>query len=180
MLTLVSTNGNPAAPLNPIAASPSDENATTALTLSCNGVQFNLTPTDPTSQVSFKMTPQGVIVLDLENFSGCLQVSPIKSINNLFESGGSSAAGKEQQQHTPVHIEGGVRSRCAYCALMSRFRRTRYQCACCGVPLCSIGSGKVEDDCFTAAHATEDRQQMVCKKYREMQKHNPRQNKITT
>jgi hypothetical protein len=29
----------------------------------------------------------------------------------------------------PVHIEGGVRLQCAYCALMSRTRRSRYQCA---------------------------------------------------
>jgi hypothetical protein len=94
-----------------------------------------------------------------------------RSIDDLFESGGG---GGRAEQHTPVHIGGGVRSRCAYCALMSRVRRTRYQCAGCGVPLCSIGNGRVEDDCFTAAHETEDRRQMVGKKYLEMQKYHPK------
>jgi hypothetical protein len=74
------------------------------------------------------------------------------------------------EQHTPVHIEGGQWSRCAYCALMSRTRRTRIQCAGCGVPLCSIGNGRVGDDCFTLAHETEDRREMVCRKYDEMKK----------
>lgn len=92
-----------------------------------------------------------------------------KSMDELFAGG---AEFEERQQHNPVHLEGGIRARCAYCALMSRVRRTRFQCAACGVPLCSIGCGKVEDDCFTVAHETEDRQQMVCKKYLEMQKRN--------
>jgi DDE_Tnp_1-like zinc-ribbon len=74
-----------------------------------------------------------------------------RNIDNLFEGGG------QVEQHTPVHIEGGVQLRCAYCALMSRMQRTRYQCAGCGVPLCSIGNGKVQDDCFTTAHETEER-----------------------
>jgi DNA polymerase III epsilon subunit-like protein len=91
-----------------------------------------------------------------------------KSINDLFESGGTERGGGEH--HTPIHIVGGVRPRCAYCSMLSRFRRTRYQCAGCGVPLCSIGNGRVEDDCFTAAHETEDRRQMVCKRYQEVQK----------
>jgi hypothetical protein len=43
-----------------------------------------------------------------------------RSIDNLFKSG---AGGGEQ--HTPIHIEGGVRSGCAYCALMSRMHRTK-------------------------------------------------------
>jgi hypothetical protein len=93
-----------------------------------------------------------------------------RSIDNLFE---SRAGGGEQ--HTPVHIEGGVRSQCAYCALMSRMRRTRYQCAGCGVPLCLIGNSKVDDNCFTIAHETVERQELVCKKYDEMKKRNRRQ-----
>ena len=89
-----------------------------------------------------------------------------RNMEDLFE---KAEAG---EQHTPVKVEGGVRSRCAYCALMSRVRRTRYQCVACGVALCSIGSGKVEDDCFTVAHETEELRKMVCKKYVEMQKRN--------
>jgi hypothetical protein len=88
-----------------------------------------------------------------------------RSINNLFKSGGGGG-----EQHTPVHIEGVVRSRCAYCALMSRMRRTRYQSAGCGVPLCSIGNSKVDNNCFAIAHETVERQELVCKKYDEMKK----------
>ena len=47
--------------------------------LSCNGVQFHLTPTDPASQISFKTNALGVIILDLEGFSGSLQVSPVST-----------------------------------------------------------------------------------------------------
>jgi DDE_Tnp_1-like zinc-ribbon len=93
-----------------------------------------------------------------------------RNIDNLFDGGGV-----DLDQHTPVHVENNVRLRCAYCALMSRMRRTRYQCAGCGVPLCSIGNGKVEDDCFTIAHETEERLEMVCQKHVELKKRNRRQ-----
>jgi hypothetical protein len=89
-----------------------------------------------------------------------------KTVDDLFGND------EEREDHTPVHIQGEVRSRCAFCALLSRVRRTRYKCLGCGVPLCSIGSGKVDDDCFTIAHETEDRRQLVCTKYLEMQKRN--------
>jgi hypothetical protein len=36
-----------------------------------------------------------------------------------------SQSGQEQVvEHVPVHIQGGICSRCAYCALLSRTRRT--------------------------------------------------------
>ena len=73
-------------------------------------------------------------------------------------------------QHTPVHLANEVRSLCVFCALMSRQRRTRYQCAKCGVPLCSIGNGRVQEDCFTVAHETEEKLDLVCKKHVEMKK----------
>jgi hypothetical protein len=88
-----------------------------------------------------------------------------RSIDNLFNGKGGGG-----EQHTPVHIEGGQRSRCTYCALMSRTRRTRIQCAGCGVPLCSMGNMRVGDNCFTLDHETEDRWEMVCRKYDEMKK----------
>jgi hypothetical protein len=94
-----------------------------------------------------------------------------KSMDDLF----GSACVSEEHEHVPVPIAGGTRSRCSYCALMSRVRRTRYQCAICGFPLCLMGRGKVESDCFSEAHETEDRRQMVLKKYSEMQKRNRRQ-----
>jgi hypothetical protein len=86
-----------------------------------------------------------------------------RSIDNLFDSEGGGG-----EQHTPVRIEGGQRSWCAYCALISRTRRTRIQCAGCDVPLCSIGNGRVGDDCFTLAHENKDRREMVCRKYDEI------------
>jgi hypothetical protein len=92
------------------------------------------------------------------------------SISDLFDT-----SCEHVHEHVAVPIEGGVRSRCAYCALMSRMCRTRFQCIVCGVPLCAMGSGKVENDCFSQAHKTEDRRQMVCTKFREMQKKNRKQ-----
>jgi hypothetical protein len=67
----------------------------------------------------------------------------------------------EEVEHVPVHIPGGIRSRCAYCALLSQTRRTRYKCIGCGVPLCLIGSGKVDHNCFAQAHETKERQNLV-------------------
>jgi hypothetical protein len=84
----------------------------------------------------------------------------------------------EVVEDVPVHIQGGICSRCAYCALLSRTRRTRYKCIGCGVPLCSIGSGKVDDDCFAQAHNSIERQEQVCKKYMAMQKRTTSKNKV--
>lgn len=90
-----------------------------------------------------------------------------KSIDNLFESGECA-----DDQHTPVHVAGTSRSLCVYCAVISRpkVRRTRYQCGKCGIPLCSIGNGKVGDDCFTMAHKTDETLEIVLKKNSEMKK----------
>ena len=79
--------------------------------------------------------------------------------------------------HIAMQIDGGTRSRCAYCALMSRTRRTRYQCRGCGVPLCSVGNGKVDDDCFTQAHESEERRNLVWRKYQAMQQRTTNKNK---
>jgi hypothetical protein len=92
-----------------------------------------------------------------------------RNINSLFQGGG------QLEQHSPVHIEDGIRLRCAYCTLMSQMQRTRYQCAGCGVPLCSIGNRNVQDNCFTIAHETVERLEMVCKKHAEMKKRTRRQ-----
>ena len=90
----------------------------------------------------------------------------------------SEAGQPEVVEHVPVHIQGGVRSRCAYCALLSRTRRTRYKCVGCGVPLCSIGNGKVEEDCFAQAHESAERTALVCKKYEAMQKRTTPKDKL--
>jgi Galactose oxidase, central domain len=103
MPTLVST-AKPAAPLYPFGASPEAVlPSTTSLTLSCNGVQFNLTPRDSVSQLSFRTTVQGTIVLDLENFSGSLQVSPATPLKAPT----SPHTGKtvvEQEPHSPENV----------------------------------------------------------------------------
>jgi len=85
---------------------------------------------------------------------------------------------EEEVEHVPVHVQEGVRSWCAYCVLLLRTRRTRYKCIGCGVPLCSIGSGKVDDDCFAQAHESKERQNLVCKKYEAMQKQTTSKNKV--
>jgi DNA polymerase III epsilon subunit-like protein len=92
-----------------------------------------------------------------------------KTVKSLCE-GGECA----DDLHTPVQIADDVRSLCVYCAVISRpkVRRTRYQCAKCGIPLCSIGSGKVEDDCFTMAHKNDDTLDIVKRKHVEMKKRN--------
>ena len=75
------------------------------------------------------------------------------------------------EEHVCVAIEGKHgRHRCAYCALMSRASRTRFQCKACRVPLCSVGNGRVQNDCFAEAHESEERRQMVLKMYHVMQK----------
>jgi hypothetical protein len=86
----------------------------------------------------------------------------------------------EVVEHIPIKMAGEVRSRCAYCALLSRTRRTRYKCLGCGVPLCSIGSGKVDDDCFAIAHESLERRELVCKKFVAMQKRTTIKNKLET
>ena len=105
-------------------------------------------------------TPVNIVTFKMELIEGLVG----KTMDDLFE--------EEEMEvpHSPIHIEGDVRARCAYYALLSRQRRTRYKCVSCGVPLCSIGNGKVEDDCFTKAHESEQMRDLVCSKYEQMQK----------
>jgi hypothetical protein len=96
-----------------------------------------------------------------------------KSANDLFS--GSNA--DDVLEHICVPIPDGRRVKCAYCGIMTRECRTRYMCAACVVPLCSMGSGKVNYDCFTEAHKTQDRIEMVQKKHLQMQMKNPQRYK---
>ena len=97
-----------------------------------------------------------------------------KKIEDLFKDD------DDEVEHVAVHIDGDVRMRCAFCALLSRQRRTRYKCRGCGIPLCSVGNGKVQDDCFTQAHESDERLDLVCKKYIAMQKRTTNKNKNIT
>jgi hypothetical protein len=89
-----------------------------------------------------------------------------KSDNALFS--GSNEDEVLEHSICVVPIPGdGRRVKCAYCGLMTRGEcRTRYMCAACGVPLCSMDSGKVSYDSLTEAHQTQqDRIEMVQKKH---------------
>jgi hypothetical protein len=92
----------------------------------------------------------------------------------------SQSGQDEVVEHIPIKMQGEVRSRCAYCALLSRTRRTRYKCLGCGVPLCSIGSGKVNYNCFAIAHESLERRELVCKKFVTMQKRTTIKNNLET
>jgi hypothetical protein len=91
------------------------------------------------------------------------------NLNGMFQDTADA-----EQKHTPIHVKEGSRSMCSYCALRGIFRRTRYQCAACGLPLCSIGSGKVERDCFTLAHENEATRALVTERHAEMKKRDRR------
>jgi hypothetical protein len=96
-----------------------------------------------------------------------------KSWHDLYN---DAPVDEETEEHVCVPIPSGQRVKCTWCALMSGHTRTRFQCAKCGVPLCSMGSGKVKVDCFAEAHKTEERKEMVLKKHLQMKSLNPRRN----
>ena len=96
-----------------------------------------------------------------------------KSMDELF----GNFVTDDEETHVCVPIPNGGRARCAYCALMGRKPRTRFMCAECGVPLCSMGNGRVNCDYFTEAHKTKEIVAMVLNKHHEMQLRNPQRNK---
>ena len=59
---------------------------------------------------------------------------------------------------------------CVYCALMSVKKRTRFRCCGdqCNLPLCSVGTGKSQRDCFALAHANEDIRNACVIKHKQM------------
>ena len=70
-------------------------------------------------------------------------------------------------EHVAVRSEG--RHNCAYCALFSQTKRTRFRCECCKVPLCCVGTGFGMQDCFRLTHENEAITTAVRKKYEAMQ-----------
>ena len=50
------------------------------------------------------------------------------------------------------------RHMCAYCLVSGKHSRTRYVCANpnCNLPLCSVGNGRSEKDCFSLSHANDE------------------------
>jgi hypothetical protein len=88
-----------------------------------------------------------------------------------------TATTNDNEEHVPIHVENNMRKRCAFCALMSQASRTRFVCSVCEVPLCCIGNGRIDKDCFTMAHKTEETRQLVVEKHDFMQKRTTEKNK---
>ena len=65
-------------------------------------------------------------------------------------------------QHELVRSE--QRNYCAYCALFSLKKRTRFKCSVCNVPLCSVGTGKSVSDCYALMHSNDNLKKATMKK----------------
>lgn len=67
-------------------------------------------------------------------------------------------------------IRTNPRPYCAFCAIYSRPKRTHYICGHpeCQLPLCSVVTGKVEEDCFALSRLTQETPSMTLKKYHVM------------
>ena len=72
--------------------------------------------------------------------------------------------------HLPLQTEG--RFRCAYCSLFNDMKCTRFRCSadCCRLPLCSVGTGSSDRDCFTLCHGNPTIHRAVLVKFESMQK----------
>ena len=77
-------------------------------------------------------------------------------------------------EHTAIPIPKP--RRCAFCSSNGIRSRTSFVCKQCTLPLCCIGSGKVENDCFNEFHASSDRHEIVTR-YKAMQKRVPNHQK---
>ena len=76
--------------------------------------------------------------------------------------------GIHEIEHVPERSNS--RNICAYCALFSLTRQTRFQCAGCNVPFCCVDTGHVDKDCFTICHESEKMREMMIKKFEAIQK----------
>lgn len=68
-------------------------------------------------------------------------------------------------EHQLVRMCDNSRLGCAYCSLFCFDKRTRYKCQSCDVPLCSVGSGRSEFDCFSLEHENEQIRTAVIRRY---------------
>ena len=78
----------------------------------------------------------------------------------------------DDDQHEHIAIPIPKPRRCAFCSWNGARARTSFVCKECTLPLCCIGSGKVEHDCFNEFHAAPDRNEIVTR-YKAMQKRVP-------
>jgi Transposase IS4 len=85
---------------------------------------------------------------------------------------GTRLATVERPIATHELVRVNRRHLCAYCALNSEVKRTRYKCNHpeCNLPLCSMGTGKADLDCFALSHSNESIRKATVKKYEVMQK----------
>ena len=75
---------------------------------------------------------------------------------------------KVPEPHKAERVE--ARLGCTCCTFYGRKKRTRFRWNHpeCGIPLCNVGSGKVEDNCFSICHADETIRQAIFRKYKAM------------
>ena len=68
-------------------------------------------------------------------------------------------------EHKFMHSES--RKQCAYCAMFSKSKRTRFKFCdpSCNIPLCCLGSSVTEDDCFANSHSNDRILQATHAKY---------------
>lgn len=73
-----------------------------SLTMNFGGVEFALSPANSAAQVSYRTNSQGQIVLDLQNFSGTLQVSVAGNHKNTTAPPATRSLTKvEEEPHSP-------------------------------------------------------------------------------
>ena len=72
--------------------------------------------------------------------------------------------------HKLVRRENNQRLGCAYCSTFGVTKITRFRCGHpqCMIPLCSVGTGTTEQDCFALAHTHEEVRRAVCMRYTRM------------
>jgi hypothetical protein len=75
------------------------------------------------------------------------------------------------KKHALIKLPENNRQKCSYCALTGTHSRTRFMCEGCGVPFCSIGSGKTNKDCFSLAHDNQQIREKCIEKYALQQKY---------
>ena len=79
-------------------------------------------------------------------------------------------------EHKMVRIQDTSHYQCSYCSLFGKTsKRTRYKCchSTCNMLLCSVGTGRTEQDCFALSHKNEDVRKALSLPFLKMkQKHN--------
>ena len=74
-------------------------------------------------------------------------------------------------EHVMILVQNGEQRKCCYCTIVGVQLRTQFICEGCGVPYCSIGSGKTGKDCFALAHANEQIRLICIQKSERLQTH---------